>query len=74
MTENNAKTFELDGITYERKDSGYCFRDNARIRAEVWPPSASSTPARPRRPPRPARSRAPGRTSTRPLTSTATTT
>ena len=36
MTKNNAKTFELDGITYERKDSGYCFRDNARIRAEVF--------------------------------------
>lgn len=36
MIKNNAKTFELDGITYERKDSGYCFRDNARIRAEVF--------------------------------------
>lgn len=36
MTENNAKTFEMDGNTYERKDSGYCFRDNARIRAEVF--------------------------------------
>lgn len=36
MTKNNAKTFELDGTTYERKDSGYCFRDNARIRAEVF--------------------------------------
>lgn len=36
MTKNNAKTFELDGTTYERKDSGYCYRDNARVRAEVF--------------------------------------
>ena len=54
MTKNNAKTFELDGITYERKDSGYCFRDNARIRAEVFEAAErefdAPKPARKRRP------------------------
>jgi len=36
MTKNNAKTFELDGTIYERKDSGYCYGNGARIRAEVF--------------------------------------
>ena len=30
-----AREFELDDITYERKESGYCFRDGTRIRSEV---------------------------------------
>lgn len=31
-----AREFELDGTAYERKESGYCYRDNTRVRAEVF--------------------------------------
>lgn len=40
MTKNNAKKFELDEAkgyaTYERKDSGYCYRNGVRIRTEQF--------------------------------------
>lgn len=36
MTKNDPRTFSLDGIVYERKDSGYCYRDNSRIREEEF--------------------------------------